>query len=75
MVKRAHPKTALLLADAKEDLLAVTGFPLAHWRHIWSTNLQESNPLGRLNREIKRRTNVVGVLPNPEALLRPLSPC
>jgi len=65
MLERIHPKTATLLADAKEDLLAFTGFPRAHWRQIWSTN-----PLERLNREIKRRTDVVGVFPNPEALLR-----
>jgi hypothetical protein len=65
MLERIHPKTAELLADSKEDLLAFTNFPRAHWRQIWSTN-----PLERLNREIKRRTDVVGVFPNPEALLR-----
>jgi transposase-like protein len=65
MLERIHPKTAELLAEAKEDLLAFTNFPRAHWRQIWSTN-----PLERLNREIKRRTDVVGVFPNPEALLR-----
>ncbi len=54
-----------MLDDAKEDLLAFTGFPPKHWRHIWSTN-----PLERLNREIKRRTDVVGVFPNSAALLR-----
>ena len=65
MLERIHPKTADLLADAKEDLLAFTSFPRAHWRQIWSTN-----PLERLNREIKRRTDVVGVFPDPEAFLR-----
>jgi transposase-like protein len=65
MLERIHPKTAELLAEAKEDLLAFTSFPRAHWRQIWSTN-----PLERLNREIKRRTDGVGVFPNPEALLR-----
>lgn len=65
MLERIHPKTAGLLADAREDLLAFTSFPRAHWRQIWSTN-----PLERLNREIKRRTDVVGVFSNPEALLR-----
>ena len=44
---------------------AFTGFPVAHWTKIWSTN-----PLERLNKEIKCRTDVVGVFPNPEALLR-----
>jgi hypothetical protein len=48
-----------------EDLLAFTGFPVAHWKKIWSTN-----PLERLNKEVKRRTDVVGVFPNPAALLR-----
>ncbi|SFH68997.1 transposase, partial [Cryobacterium levicorallinum] len=41
------------------------GFPPKHWRQVWSTN-----PLERLNKEIKRRTDVVGVFPNPAALLR-----
>ena len=54
-----------MLRDAAEDLLAFTGFPVAHWKKIWSTN-----PLERLNKEVKRRTDVVGVFPNPEALLR-----
>jgi len=48
-----------------EDLLAFAGFPQAHWRQIWSTNTLE-----RINREIKCRADVVGVFPNPEALLR-----
>jgi putative transposase len=50
------PDVATMLTDACEDLLAFTHFPLAHWRKIWSTN-----PLERLNGEIKRRTNVVGI--------------
>ena len=54
-----------MLRDAADDLLAFTGFPVAHWKKIWSTN-----PLERVNKEIKRRTDVVGVFPNPEALLR-----
>jgi putative transposase len=65
MLERSHPKVADMLDDAKEDLLAFTGFPLKHWRQIWSTN-----PLERVNKEIKRRTDVVGVFPNPAALLR-----
>jgi hypothetical protein len=48
-----------------QDLLAFTSFPPSHWKKIWSTN-----PLERLNKEINRRTDVVGVFPNPEALLR-----
>ena len=54
-----------MLRDAHHDLLAFAGFPVAHWKKIWSTN-----PLERVNKEIKRRTDVVGVFPNPEALLR-----
>jgi putative transposase len=54
-----------MLRDAATDLLAFTSFPPAHWKKIWSTN-----PLERLNKEVKRRTDVVGVFPNPEALLR-----
>jgi transposase-like protein len=65
MLERSHPKVAAMLADAKDDLLAFTGFPAKHWRQIWSTN-----PLERVNKEIKRRTDVVGVFPNPAALLR-----
>jgi transposase-like protein len=54
-----------MLREAEDDLLAFTGFPIGHWKKVWSTT-----PLERLNKEIKRRTDVVGVFPNPEALLR-----
>ena len=54
-----------MLREGADDILAFTAFPQAHWRKIWSTN-----PLERVNKEIKRRTDVVGVFPNPEALLR-----
>jgi len=59
------PVVAEMLADATEDLLAFSSFPQAHWRKIWSTN-----PLERLNGEIKRRTNVVGIFPNDDAVTR-----
>jgi transposase-like protein len=65
MLGRQLPKVEAMLRDAKDDLLAFTGFPVAHWKKIWSTN-----PLERLNKEVKRRTDVVGVFPNPAALLR-----
>jgi putative transposase len=65
MLGRQLPKVETMLRDAADDLLAFTSFPVGHWKKIWSTN-----PLERLNKEIKRRTDVVGVFPNPEALLR-----
>ena len=65
MLGRQAPKVETMMNDAKEDLLAFAKFPQAHWRQIWSTN-----PLERVNKEIKRRSDVVGVFPNPAALLR-----
>ena len=53
------------LREAEDDLLAFTAFPVTHWKKVWSTN-----PLERLNKEIKRRTDVVGLFPNPASLLR-----
>ena len=65
MLATKFPDVAAMLADAATDLLAFTGFPQAHWRKVWSTN-----PLERLNGEIKRRTNVVGVFPNDASVAR-----
>jgi transposase-like protein len=59
------PKTAALLEDAAEDVLAYRHLPSEHHRQLHSTN-----PLERLNKEIKRRSNVVGIFPNPAALIR-----
>jgi len=65
MLGRSHPKVAVMLDEARHDLLVFASFRQRHWRQIWSTN-----PLERVNKEIKRRTDVVGVFPNPAALLR-----
>jgi putative transposase len=65
MLGRQFPKVEQLMTAAREDLLAFTAFPVSHWKKIWSTN-----PLERVNNEIKRRTDVVGVFPNPAALTR-----
>ena len=59
------PKTATLLEEAAEDVLAYRHLPSEHHRQLHSTN-----PLERLNKEIKRRSNVVGIFPNSAALIR-----
>ena len=64
-LQASHPRVAEMLRQAKADLTAFADFPQAHWRKIWSTN-----PLERLNKEIKLRTDVVGIFPNTDALLR-----
>ena len=53
------------LEEAEADILAYTAFPREHWRQLYSTN-----PLERLNKEIKRRSNVVGIFPNSKAAIR-----
>jgi len=65
MLGAQFPDVVAMLDTAAEDLLAFTAFPQVHWRKIWSTN-----PLERLNGEIKRRTNVVGIFPNDASVLR-----
>jgi len=59
------PKVAQILTNAEEDILAFYAFPTAHWPKLRSTN-----PLERFNREIGRRTDVVGIFPDDRSLIR-----
>jgi transposase-like protein len=62
---RQFPAVETMLHDAAPDLCAFAAFPQGHWKKIWSTN-----PLERVNKEIKRRTNVVGIFPNEASVVR-----
>jgi putative transposase len=64
-LEERFPEAAALLAEAESDLLAFTAFPKEHWRQLWS-----NNSLERLNKEIRRRTDVVGIFPDRASIVR-----
>ena len=61
----SFPKVGPLMDTARAEVLAFAAFPRAHWQKIWSTN-----PLERINKEIKRRSRVVGIFPNEASAIR-----
>jgi len=64
-LREKQPKLGALMDASREDVLAYMDFPREHWPQIASTN-----PLERVNREIKRRADVVGIFPNDDAIVR-----
>ncbi len=64
-LRERFPKLSKLMDEAEHDVLAYMAFPKEHWTQIHSTN-----PIERLNREVKRRTNVVAIFPNEDAIER-----
>jgi putative transposase len=62
---RQFPGVEQMLTEAEADICAFAAFPQSHWRRVWSTN-----PLERVNGEVKRRADVVGIFPNEAAIVR-----
>ena len=64
-LREKQPKLGALMDASRDDVLAYMSFPREHWAQIASTN-----PLERVNREVKRRADVIGIFPNDEAIIR-----
>lgn len=68
-IRGRFPRLAELMDEGDADVPACTAFPAEHWPKICS-----NNPLERVHKEIKRRTNVVGIFPTPESIIRLVGP-
>jgi putative transposase len=64
-LREKQPKLGAMMAASRDDVLAYMDFPREHWAQIASTN-----PLERVNKEVKRRSDVVGIFPNDDAIIR-----
>lgn len=69
VLEKTYPDAAKILVDAEQDILAYKTLPKKHWRRIHSTNMVE-----RINKEVKRRYNVIGLLPDRPPVFRLIGP-